>query len=146
MLYFTLEDKKAIIKEKLISELEKVKLPREDIKLILEGINVPIKDISKNLDELEKDFIMISNRYPNELFTIYYHNDENEYYVIYIQEGKKYEVAGEIKYLKFDSALLIKAAKNYNTEVDHYNCKWFSTCKEIEHIDAENCDGYTEIN
>lgn len=146
MLYFTLEDKKSIIKEKLISELEKVKFPREDIRLILEGINVPIKDISKNLDELEKDFIMISNKYPNELFKLYYHNDENEYYVIYIQEGKKYEAAGHIKYPKFDPALLIKAAKNYNTEVEHYNCKWFSTCKEIEHIDAENCDGYTEIN
>lgn len=132
MLYFTLEDKKAIIKEKLISELEKVKFPREDIKLILEGINVPIKDISKNLDELEKDFIMISNRYPNELFTIYYHNDENEYYVIYIQEGKKYEAAGYIKYPKFDPALLIKAARNCN--------------KEVDHTDPENCDGYTEVD
>lgn len=88
MLYFTLEDKKAEIKEKLIDELEKVKFHREDIKLILEGVDVPIKDINKNFDELEKDFIMISNKYPKELFTIYYHNDENEYYVIYIQEGK----------------------------------------------------------
>lgn len=146
MLYFTLEDKKAIIKEKLISELEKVKFPREDIKLILEGINVPIKDISKNLDELEKDFIMISNRYPNELFTIYYHNDENEYYVIYIQEGKKHEATGYIKCPKFDPALLIKAARNCNKEVDHYNCKWFSTCKEVDHTDPENCDGYTEVD
>lgn len=111
MLYFTLEDKKAEIKEKLIDELEKIKFPREDIKLILEGVDVPIKDISRNFDELEKDFIMISNKYPKELFTIYYHNDENEYYVIYIQEGKKYEVAGDIKYPKFDPALLIKVAK-----------------------------------
>ena len=48
MLYFTLEDKKAEIKEKLIDELEKIKFPREDIKLILEGVDVPIKDISRN--------------------------------------------------------------------------------------------------
>lgn len=132
MLYFTLEDKKAEIKEKLIDELEKVKFHREDIKLILEGVDVPIKDINKNFDELEKDFIMISNKYPKELFTIYYHNDENEYYVIYIQEGKKYEAAGYIKYPKFDPALLIKAARNCN--------------KEVDHTDPENCDGYTEVD
>lgn len=54
MLYFTLENKKAEIKEKLIDELEKVKFHREDIKLILEGVDVPIKDINKNFDELEK--------------------------------------------------------------------------------------------
>lgn len=58
MLYFTLEDKKAIIKEKLISELEKVKLPREDIKLILEGINVPIKDIIQYIIIMMKMNIM----------------------------------------------------------------------------------------